>query len=1243
MKKTIAAALLTLICIFCYANDYENAWKAIQAKDFKEAKSLLMKATKNPATALDAYMTLLYIRTYEGNESEIPGLVDELLKHEGRDAYLFATWFNGSILGQYGKKEPHQLNLLNKILSSGSFNGSLQSAAHYVKAMHHLYSHDYSKAKQEWALTGAIQDWQLTGPFENLSGSGFNSEFGPLKSPGPNAKFKAANNVDVQWFTPLRLNREGWTFTYSHLPNSSAIIYAQTFVNSPDDMDVLINAGCNGSLKVWVNDGLVLSESRERTTELDYYKNHCKLKKGYNRVLVQLGYTDNTSPNFIIRFTDDKFNPVKGLTVSTELQSYPKASDAASTKSIKHFAELYFEKKVAAGPNNLVNYILLAQAYLRNQRVSEARSTIEKALKLSPDNSLLKFELIQSLIKAGNRTLLLQEVDWLKENDPESFLNYQLKIQNLIDEEKYTEAEEVLNKMEKLYREDASTMSTRLTILAKMEKVEDLLKLVDKAHKAYPDNTEFLSMKFRIEKLLMKNNKGAINIYEKFLKNNYNYSIITNLADEYKDIGQTNKYLDILEELYKEWGADPRFAKALSKYWYEKRNFKKALQYGLEAIQLAPYNGRHWENVATIQEEMGNKDEAIESYKKALYYDRTNYDVRKKLNMLQNKPDLYKLLPEVEPYAIIRQAPINKEYNFTYLIDEKAAIIYEEGASEEYTTYAVKLNTEKGIDTWKEIYLSYSYSTQDLLVEKAEVVKANGSKVTAERDDDHVVFPGLEVGDAIYVKYRVQNYSRGRLGREFYDQFTMNSFVPSRHARYTLVAPKDYKFNWHLTNSDLQPATKPAGEYKVYTWELKDVAALKSEPLMPNLNDVGVVLHISSIKSWSDVAQWYSDLSYQDLRDNVELNNLYAEIFPDDKKMSNLEKARKIYDYIVTNIRYSSVDFRQSGLVPQEISKIISTRLGDCKDMSMLYVALAKMAGIPAQLVLIDTRDNGTKDMILPTMGFNHCIAMAKIDGKDYYIELTDSKLPFGSLGNNLTGALSLLVPNHGEKANAELKPLQAPAKTPDRSIRNINVTVTGKDIRLNVVTKRYGSLTSGWREDYSTLPPEKQREEYEQTISNGYKNPVKLESLEFEGLNDLGDSLITKYTYTVKNEVVEAGSMRMLKVPYIDLVATLENFTADERKFPIEYWKYENVDEYETVITIQLPTGQKFIEIPQNVNLSFKGITYSLKFTKEGEKLKIHRKAKMQRDNIQPSDYAAFKKFFNDIVEAETKYVVFK
>jgi tetratricopeptide (TPR) repeat protein len=1241
--KFISTIILSLILFTTTkANDYDDAWKAIHKKDYINARMLLQKACKNPSTSLDAYCTLLYLQTYQGKEDEIKGFTDALEASPDKNSYLYSLWFNGAVLGAYTHKAPYQLALINTIEKDNSFNESIKTAAHYVKAMYYVFSNQSEKSQDDWDKMNSLMNWQLTGPFENLSGSGFNTQYGPLKAADSSAYFNGMNNIEVKWYTPSKTEHEGWTYCYPQIQQSSAIVYAQTFVYVPEDVQVMLNVGGSGSLKVWVNDGLILSESKERITELDYYKNYCQLKKGYNRVLVQLGYTNNSSPNFIVRFTDNAMLPIQNLTSTCVPQLYTKSGNAASANSLKHFAEAYFEKKIKDAPLNLVNYILLSQTYLRDTRITEARQVIESALKISSEDPLLKFELMQILIKAENRTLLLQEIDWLKENDSSSYLNGQMNMQTLISEEKYDEANDAIDSMIKLFGEDETILQYKATILGKLEKIDELVKLVENGYKKYPSNTAFVIMMYNVKKLINKDTKAAIDVYKEYFKNNYDYTLEQNLANEYKDLGQDSDYLAIINKEAQMAHEDPTFVNKLSQYYFEKQDFTKALLYAKEAVSLAPTVGMYWHSIASVYEQMDNKEEAIKNYKKTVYYNRTDYDARKKLSMLLKKPELYKLLPETDIYAIIKKTPIDSEYDYTYLQDEKGTIIYDEGASEEYITYAIKINTQKGIDTWKELYLNSS-STQSILVDKCEVVKANGAKVAAERNDGNVVFTGLQTGDAIYVKYRLQNYAKGKLGRAFWDKYLFNSFVNSRKARYTLIVPKTMLFNSKVINNTIEPTVKEADGYKIYTWEMNNIPAIKSEPLMPPLNDVGTVLHISTIKTWADIASWYSDIAYEDTKDNYELNVLYNEIFKDNIPESDYAKAKRIYDYIVANIRYSSVSFRQSGYVPQDISKIINTRLGDCKDLATLFMALAGKAGIKAQLVLIDTRNNGVKDMLLPSMEFNHCISLAHIDGKDYYIELTDSDLPFGCLPSTLNGALSLIIPPHGQKSTSELIQLYTSNRITDKCLKEVNATLNGNDLKLNVDTKRYGSIISSWRDDYISLSTQKQKETYEQSLSNANKNPVKLDTVSFVGLTGTGDSLIIKSTYTIKNEVIDAGSLKMIKIPFIDIIATVESLSSDERMYPIEYWNYENTDVYETQVNIQIPAGKKLLEIPANKDFSFKNSHYSLRYFKSGDELKIIRSVNLDRKNIDAKDYAEFKKFFTNIVEAESKYIVFQ
>ncbi len=191
---------------------------------------------------------------------------------------------------------------------------------------------------------------------------------------------------------------------------------------------------------------------------------------------------------------------------------------------------------------------------------------------------------------------------------------------------------------------------------------------------------------------------------------------------------------------------------------------------------------------------------------------------------------------------------------------------------------------------------------------------------------------------------------------------------------------------------------------------MKNVPAFKHESFMPSVDDFGDVLHLSTVKSWDMIAEWYSDITRIQSREEYDVNVAFAKIFPGGTSgLSDMEKAKKIYEFIEENIGYSSVPFRQGAYVPQRAAKTLATRLGDCKDMSALFPAFAHKAGLEANMVLVSTRNNGVKGITLPSMEFNHCIVQYKAGNQHRYLELTDRYLPFGALPQSVQLAQSRL------------------------------------------------------------------------------------------------------------------------------------------------------------------------------------------------------------------------------------------
>ena len=1229
---------------------YQMAWKALNDNNRTEAGKLFLDAQNSPATFEDAYISSIYLASYNGKEKEITDFARSFYdKSANPYPYIFALWFNQAVIGTTGKKYlNHQVKLIDQLLSDEKAPGTLVASANYQKGMHNLFSNNFDKTQKYYDAIGNIRNWQYAGPFENLSESGFFKNYGPLERSEPNAVFKSLTNADVKWITPSAEISEGWIPVCYQFNKLTAVAYAQNFVSSPVDQEVYCNIGVSGSVKVWINDELLIAESKEMVTDMDTYTVKYSLKKGINRVLVQLGFTNSNYPNFILRFTDAKYRQIPTIVGSATYAAYPKIVGNKKYELIPHFAESHFQDKISKDPENLVNYLLLTDVYLRSKKIIEARNLLTDAINRAPNNCLLKMKLIEVLIKENNRTLLLEEIEKIKQLDPESLAVLDLKIKDFFDNQKYEDGAVELEKRIRLHGEDESTTGYKILLLVHENKYEELVKAAEKMYAKYPNNSKMIQMMYTIRKDVYKDSRGAMKVYETYLKDNYDYGVYDSYANLLAQQGNNNKSLDIRKDLAEKFPYSPGEFYSLSKYYYTAKQYDKAEENINKAMALSPYNENYWEQLGDVKSEQKNTALAMDAYNRSLLYDPNQYNIINKIRKLNDKPEANKLLPETDITKTIQDDKLadakNTDYGYYFILDEKNVIIYPGGANEEYCTLIIRITNEKGVDQYKESSIGYSNS-QSLLIEKAEVIKKNQAKIEGERNENEVVFTNLEVGDVIVFKYRLRSYVYGRFGKEYWDKYYFGGQIYTAITRYNLLTPPVLKVNYLMNNLDLQPTIKNVDDFKQYSWELVKPQPVKDEPLMPVLADVCPLLHISTIPAWKEIADWYTDICNNKAEEDFEIIALYKKLFPSEvKPISQFQKARIIYDYIESNIRYSSVSFRQSAFVPQRPSSTLTTRLGDCKDLSSLFVTLAHMAGINAQMVLVDTRGNGQKQILLPSVEFNHCIAKAVLDNKNYYIELTDNYLPFTGLPKDLNGAVILEIPSKNIADKPELQVLTSPTRARDIVKRVIDIKPAESDLNVQVKTVMYGNSSSAVRSNYVNLDKEKQLKDMEETVAGRYKNIVKLDKVNFSDLDKLNDSINYSYAFKVKNEVSEIGSLQTFRIIYPDVVASLDKFSSDERLYPVEYWNYEDVDLYETTVNITAPAGKKFIEVPASETLTFKGMKFTMQYSlKTPDKLIVTRKFFNDRKNIPAEDYSAFKSFFEKIVKAEQKFIAYK
>lgn len=594
------------------------------------------------------------------------------------------------------------------------------------------------------------------------------------------------------------------------------------------------------------------------------------------------------------------------------------------------------------------------------------------------------------------------------------------------------------------------------------------------------------------------------------------------------------------------------------------------------------------------------------------------------------------------------QAINANDYDYYFIENKVEVVLYPEGGREEINTNAIRVMNERGIDAVSDLTLGYNENNETLIIEDAEIIKPNGNKIKPETHDNQIVWAGLETGDVIYYRYKIRSYRVGKFSREFYDKFTFESYVPRENSTYCLIVPHNKKVFYKVVNGDVAPVITETGDYTSYVWQRASTAGILEENYMPPLGDIAATLHVSTMDDWNEIANWYSDLVYSKIAndDDYEIRNVVNQLFQSKGNLSASEKAELIYNYIADNISYSSVSFRQSDIIPQRASSTLNGRLGDCKDISTLFVSLANLAGLKSNLVLVSTRDNGQMDMLLPSFLFNHCIVKYFDEQNEaHYLELTNRDLPFQSLPDYLFKAICLTIPARNEsRIDHNLETIQPKHKTADKLISKSTIQVNNNNMSISNTRVLYGNLTSSWRKTFQSLSTENIRKEMQNNIGSRFDNPIKIENVTFTALDERLDSISTTTQFSVSNEVKKIGAQSAFLVPYMSSIFTNDPINTDDRHYEIEYWNYENTDIYETYLDIFLPAEKSFVDVPQNQTLAFRDIRYSLTFDLLAPNhLHIERTGYINRNNIKPAEYVDFRSFVTKILELEGAYLTFK
>jgi lipoprotein NlpI len=254
-----------------------------------------------------------------------------------------------------------------------------------------------------------------------------------------------------------------------------------------------------------------------------------------------------------------------------------------------------------------------------------------------------------------------------------------------------------------------------------------------------------------------------------------------------------------------------------------------------------------------------------------------------------------------------------------------------------------------------------------------------------------MVLPDVRVGDALHLIYSVEG-SNPIMGPLYSEGAQWDDQNLVRHRRVTLIAPQERQIAWRLvggqkSGSAPQPVVQVEGGVRRSVFDGRNIAAVDLEPHMPVYSRPLRWLQFSEFAGWEDVGRWASGLFRVPDEMPAELDSVMSHLrsLPDDAT-----RASEALRWVQDNVRYYSVALGESSHRPKPPAVVLGDRYGDCKDKSLLLVAMLRALGLDADVALASLRTGRAMSGMLPSPDlFDHAVVRVRLDKEDFYVDPT--------------------------------------------------------------------------------------------------------------------------------------------------------------------------------------------------------------------------------------------------------------
>jgi transglutaminase-like putative cysteine protease len=361
----------------------------------------------------------------------------------------------------------------------------------------------------------------------------------------------------------------------------------------------------------------------------------------------------------------------------------------------------------------------------------------------------------------------------------------------------------------------------------------------------------------------------------------------------------------------------------------------------------------------------------------------------------------------VEPFAPETALTVSKQHVRWGLYDLLSDHQVRGGDDGETQYFRVvrRVLSPSGVQNASELELDFDPSFQRLIIHHVDILRGADRidslepervrVIEKEDESDNRIYDGertallfikdVRPGDVIDYAWSLEG-ANPILGGRYTDSYTLSSTVPTRRIRHRLLWPLGRPLQWRGAD----PTITVLSEFQeqALVWERHDVAALDVEDSIPSWYEPWESVAVTEFASWAEVAAWAEAMFRLDARSQDEVRQLAAKISAEHPTRD--ARITAAIRFVQDQVRYLGIEMGRNSHQPHQPWETLESRWGDCKDKTLLLVALLRELGLEAWPALVNTRLQQRLSEKLPSpFLFDHVIAQVVDRGRTYWIDGT--------------------------------------------------------------------------------------------------------------------------------------------------------------------------------------------------------------------------------------------------------------